>query len=257
MDGGRTIDWGKTSPDYARYRPGYPDGFFRRLEALGIGLPGQRILDLGTGTGVLARSFARQGCAVTGVDIAENQLEEGRRLAAEAGVEVDFRCAPAERTGLSDGSVDVVTASQCWHYFDPERRISEVKRLLVPGGRLVVSSIVWLPRQDPIAAASEAVVLRHNPQWTGGDDDVSVPEVPDWAVGRLPVLGFFCYDEARPFTRETWRGRFRACRPTGANMGGEALRRFDEDHARILEEVTEEPAFTVLHRIWAHVLDPS
>jgi hypothetical protein len=55
---GKEVDWGKTSNDYILYRPGYPDSFYDKLAALGVGLKGQRILDLGTGTGVLARNFA-------------------------------------------------------------------------------------------------------------------------------------------------------------------------------------------------------
>lgn len=69
-DQGRHIDWGKTSADYAVYRPGYPASFFRKLTALDIGLRGQRILDLGTSTGGLARQFATQGRRVIGADIA-------------------------------------------------------------------------------------------------------------------------------------------------------------------------------------------
>src|SRR4030095_15888693 len=53
IDGGTAFDWGKTSPDYAVYRPGYPKSFYAILQAVGIGAPGQHILDLGTGTGVL------------------------------------------------------------------------------------------------------------------------------------------------------------------------------------------------------------
>jgi len=53
IDEGHAFDWSKTSPDYAVYRPGYPASFYTVLQALGIGTPGQGILDLGTGTGVL------------------------------------------------------------------------------------------------------------------------------------------------------------------------------------------------------------
>ena len=51
IDAGRSIDWGKTSQDYDRYRPGPPDSFYRKLQALDVGLPGQSLLDMGTGTG--------------------------------------------------------------------------------------------------------------------------------------------------------------------------------------------------------------
>ncbi len=60
-DAGRKIDWGQTSQDYAMFRLGPPPGFYDRLKVHGVGLPKQKILDLGTGTGVLARQFARQG----------------------------------------------------------------------------------------------------------------------------------------------------------------------------------------------------
>ena len=127
-DPGREINWGKASSDYARYRPGYPGSFFQRIVALGIGLPGQRILDLGTGTGVLAREFARRGGQVTGVDISKPQLEAAEELAKQEGVQVEFHHLPAEDTGFQDGEFDVVTASQAWLYFDKARVIPEVKR---------------------------------------------------------------------------------------------------------------------------------
>jgi len=64
INGGNPIDWGKTSKDYSASRPNYPDLFFDALAAFGVGLTGQRILDLGTGVGFLALRFAQQGCDV-------------------------------------------------------------------------------------------------------------------------------------------------------------------------------------------------
>jgi 2-polyprenyl-3-methyl-5-hydroxy-6-metoxy-1,4-benzoquinol methylase len=71
---------GHASADYARYRARCPPSFFNRLAALGIGLSGQRILDLGTGTGNLAREFARRGCSVAAIDISEQHLRQARRF---------------------------------------------------------------------------------------------------------------------------------------------------------------------------------
>ena len=55
IDGGRSIDWSKTSADYARHRPGPPASFYSKLRAFDIGVRDQALLDLGTGTGLLAR----------------------------------------------------------------------------------------------------------------------------------------------------------------------------------------------------------
>jgi len=255
-DPGRTIDWSRTSADYGAHRPGPPDSFFEKLRRLGIGLPGQALLDLGTGTGALARRFAAQGARVAGVDIAPGQIEEARRLAAAEGVHVDFRVDPAEATPFPDRGFDVLTANQCWLYFDQARAVAEARRLLAPGGVLVTSHCSWLPRQDPIARATEALVLAHNPQWTAGDWDGHVPERPAWAGRGLAVRDGFVYDEALPFTRESWRGRIRACRGVGAALARDDVQRFDAEHQALLARIAPE-RFGVLHRIDAHVLVPA
>ena len=254
-DGARSIDWGRASPDYAVHRPGYPDSFWERLRALGVGLSGQRILDLGTGTGVLSRRFAAMGCNVTGVDIAAGQVEAARELARAQGLEIDLRVGPAEETGLPSAAFDRITASQCWLYFDPDRMIEEVRRLLASGGRLMTCHLSWLPRLDDVARRTEELVLRHNPDWTAADWSGEVPEVPSWTAGQLRIVDRFCYDEPMPFTRETWRGRIRACRGVGANLSVDAVAAFDRDHLELLERTVPE-TFTVQHRIDAHLMEP-
>jgi len=84
------VDFGKTSEDYSRYRIGFPPAFFDRLAGFGIGKPGQSVLDLGTGTGTLARGLALRGCRVVGMDIAAAQMEHARRLDQAAGVTVEL-----------------------------------------------------------------------------------------------------------------------------------------------------------------------
>ncbi len=134
LDPGRHIDWSLTSADYAAHRPGPPARLYDMLALLGVGGPGQRLLDLGTGTGLVAREFARRGCAVSGTDIAPGQIDAARGQALAEGLVIDFQVAPAEACPHADASFDIVTASQCWMYFDPDRAIAEVRRVLKPGG---------------------------------------------------------------------------------------------------------------------------
>jgi SAM-dependent methyltransferase len=250
-DPGRNIDWGRTSADYAAFRPGPPDDFYARLAALGIGRGGQRILDLATGTGVLARRFAAQGAHSAGIDISDEQIAMARRLAAEENLAVEFRVAPAEAVPFSDGSFDAVTANQCWIYFDAPRAIADARRLTGRGGLLAVSHFSWLPRLDPVARATEKLVLRFNPQWTAADWSGDVPPIPTWAEG-LRLVGFFVYDAPIGFTHETWRGRIRACRGVGAGLPADEITAFDAAHAQLLERITPEN-FTVLHRLDARI----
>jgi SAM-dependent methyltransferase len=255
IDPGRTIDWSNASRDYAEYRPGPPDSFYGLLRALGVGLPGQRILDLGTGTGALARRFANQGAVVTGIDIAEGQIDQARALSSRDGLNVDFQVTAAEKTCLPSGSFDVITVFQAWLYFKKPDICREVKRLLDSGGRLVTGHFCWLPRLDPIARRSEELVLKYNPQWTGADFSGDIPACPAWSRDDFRVSAMCFYDERIAFTRQSWRGRVRACRGIGATLSEEEIKRFDADHQRLLEKTAPE-AFTVLHRVDCHVFEP-
>lgn len=253
-DGGRQIDWSRTSDDYAQHRPDYPAEFYDRLAEWGIGLPGQRILDLGTGVGFLAHNFAVCGAQVTGIDIASGQLDVASRRASSAGLQIDYREASAEETGLPDASFDVVTASQCWLYFNKLRATAEVKRLLKPAGLLAICHLCWLPLQSTIARQAEALVLKFNSDWTGAGLTGEVPlKMPDYFAGQFEQVELIIFDVEMPFTHESWRGRWRACRGVGATLSPEQIDQFDREHAELLTR-TVDNAFTVLHRIDCRIL---
>jgi SAM-dependent methyltransferase len=228
---------------------------YELLTALGVGGRGQRVLDLGTGTGLVARELARRGAVVSGVDIAPGQIEEATRSAAAERLAVDFVVAAAEACPFANASFDAVVASQCWMYFDVERTIAEVRRLLQPGGVLVTTHFSWLPRADRIARASEALVLRANPAWQGSDWSGRIASEPAWAEGRAQLRAMFWFDADVPFTPASWRGRMRACRGVGAALPAGEVDAFDTALAAWLD-ANAPPSFTVRHRIDAHLFDP-
>jgi SAM-dependent methyltransferase len=252
-DGPNEIDWGRTSNDYSTYRPGPPPSFYHRLAALGVGLPQQTILDLGTGTGVLARQFAQQGAIVTGIDISEEQILAARRLAADEKLDVNFLIACAEDLSFANSTFDVATANQSWLYFDKSKLIPELRRALIPNGWLVTSHFCWLPRLDPIANQTEKLVLSFNPNWSAADWSGDIPACPIAMEPFFDVRAMFYYDEPIVFTREAWRGRIRACRGVGASMPPERVLEFDVAHEDLLKRIAPE-TFMVLHRIDAHIL---
>jgi cyclopropane fatty-acyl-phospholipid synthase-like methyltransferase len=251
---GREVDWGKTSADYRLYRPGYPDSFYDKLAAVGIGLRGQRILDLGTGTGGLARNFARRGCTVTGVDISENQISAAQQLAQEEKLDINFFVSAAESTQLPDKAFDVITAGSCWLYFDKSIVIPEVKRLLASRGFLMTCTLVWLPYEDMIAHKTEELILRYNPHWTGAGFTFQpeIHTVPEWSLHDFHVTSFHKYRVPIEFTRESWRGRMRTCRGVGASLSQKEIEKFDKEHAQLLNTIADEK-FNILHLIWFHV----
>ena len=241
------VEWDRVSADYLQYRAGPPPSFYARLKDQGVGLPGQRLLDLGTGTGVLARTFARAGARVTGVDASRGQIEQAVRAAADERLSIEYRVAPAESLPFDSGSFDAVTANQCWHFFDSAKALGEARRVLVPGGMLAVSDFFWVAARDPIAAATEDLILKYSPKWNGYRWSGELPARPDMTHDALIE-----YEEPVAFTRDTWRGRLRTCRAIGPVLSPREVAAFDEDLRKLLEATAPE-RFEVLHRIVAHL----
>jgi len=108
--------------------------------------PGDRWLDVATGTGAVALRAAQAGARVTGLDFAPELLETARRLARRDGLEIEFERGDAEQLPYPDGSFDVVSSS-VGAIFAPnhEALASELARVLGPGGRLGL--VAWRP--DP------------------------------------------------------------------------------------------------------------
>jgi SAM-dependent methyltransferase len=249
-----TVDFGRTAADYGAYRAGFPDELFVRLRAMGVGLPDQRVVDLGTGTGALARGFARVGCQVAGVDIAPALLEEARRLDESAGFPIAYKVARAEDTGLPDRSWDVVSAGQCWHWFDRPRAAQESRRLLVSGGALVICHMDYLALPGNVCAATEELILERNPEWPmGGSLGIYPAWTLDAAAAGFTDLETFSFDREIAFTHEAWRGRMRTCNAIGASLSEAAVTQFDAALADVLAKRFPGEPLAVPHRIWALV----
>lgn len=106
--------------------------------------PGQQVLDVACGTGVVAVTAARIGASVTALDLTPELLQRARQNAEIAGVKVDWREGDVERLPFGDAQFDVVL-SQFGHIFAPRPAvaISEMLRVLKPGGTIAFST--WPP----------------------------------------------------------------------------------------------------------------
>jgi SAM-dependent methyltransferase len=251
------VNFGRRSDDYAEHRPGPPESFYDRLEGH-MPLAGVAVLDLGTGPGPAALAMARRGAQVTGIDKSPEQIDAARRRAQERGLvpQTEFLVRPAENTELPDASVDLVTASQCWHWFDHDAALREIVRVLRPGGLLVVAHYCYLAPLSRIAARTEALVLEHNPGWTmAGWDGVYPKHIDGLQTQDLRLVEQFCYDHLQPFTHESWRGRMRTCNGVGSGvMTDEQVAGFDAALGEMLRREFPDEPLLIEHRVWAVIV---
>jgi SAM-dependent methyltransferase len=248
------IDFGKTAQDYGRHRAGFPDALFDRLGTLGVGMRGQRVLDLGTGTGALARGFARRGCEVTGLDPSAALLEEARRLDAAAGVNIRYVTATAEASGLPDASFDVVSAGQCWHWFDRAKAAVEARRLLMLCGRLVIAHFDWIALPGNVVEATEQLIETYNPEWRfGGGSGVYGAWLHDVAIASFGEIETFSFDVDVPYTQEAWRGRIRASAGIAASLPPDSVVQFDAALQHLLQDRFSDEPLRTPHRVFAVV----
>lgn len=116
---------------YATFRPDYPDELFDWLLSIA---PAHRLAwDCGTGNGQAAIALAARFEQVLGTDISAAQL-----ASAPASPNIEYRVTTAERSGLADQTVDLITVAQALHWFDLPQFYTEAQRVLKPGGVIAV-----------------------------------------------------------------------------------------------------------------------
>jgi SAM-dependent methyltransferase len=119
--------FGADAARYDRTRPNYPDALIQRIIAAS---PGREILDVGCGTGIVARQFRVAGCTVVGVDPDVRMAE----FARSTGVEVEV--ATLEAWDPAGRQFDAVIAGTAWHWVDPIAGAAKAAQVLRPGGLL-------------------------------------------------------------------------------------------------------------------------
>ncbi|HWY37625.1 MAG TPA: class I SAM-dependent methyltransferase [Bacteroidia bacterium] len=138
--------------NYVKYRPHYPAEVFDFLEANGILQKGFAVADAGSGTGISAEPLLKRGYTVYGIEpnkemreAAENILSPFiKEVPVQAGGRFISLNAIAENTTLANNSVNTIMAGQAFHWFDKEKSKTEFKRILAPGGNVV---LLWNDRR--------------------------------------------------------------------------------------------------------------
>jgi SAM-dependent methyltransferase len=246
------VDFGRTAADYGRYRAGFPNEFFERLSARGLLSPPCRALDVGTGTGTVARGLALRGCDVTALDRSASLLAEAARLDDERGVKTRYIQGYAETLPFEDASYDLITAGQCWHWFDRAQAAAEAYRVLKTGGHIAIAHFDWIALPGNVVDATERLIAKHNPHWDiAGGTGIHPASLTDIAIAGFKGIESFSFDVDTPYTHEGWRGRIRASAGIAASLPPDRVAEFDSELSRLLATRYSGDPLSIPHRVWA------
>ena len=187
---------------YAKARPKYAAGLFDYLKNT-MGIPaGSAFADVGSGTGIFAEQLLDCGYGVFAVEPnadmrrkAEEKLSRNRNFVSVVGSDGNMN--------LPDKSVDYITAAQAFHWFDAEAFREECRRVLKPGGRVL---LVYNSRVED-AACTKALAELHrtyNPAFHGFSNGISDEKCIAFFAGKC---GIFRTDNTQIYDREGYVNR--------------------------------------------------
>ncbi len=173
------------SDNYSKYRPSYPPEILKILKEK-YGLTNSMVVaDVGCGTGILAALFLQNGNKVYCIDPNEEMLEIAKNELKDYQNAVFVR-GYAEQTGLDDGSVNVISAGQAFHWFNMDKTKREFKRILM-APYLVV--LVWNDRdnKDDFTKEYENIISHYSKGYRGTGSTIissdSLSQFFNWSYG--------------------------------------------------------------------------
>ena len=168
----------------------------RIADAAGIG-PGQRVLDVACGTGVVGRECARRGATVTGLDLNDGMLSVARRISPD----IDWRQGDASDMPFEDGLFDAVVCQFGLMFFpEREKSLAEQWRVLAPGGRLAVST--WdAIEQTPGYVAMVGLIERY-----AGEEVAQALRAPFWLGNKTNLTNVISAAGIADFEIDTHAG---------------------------------------------------
>jgi SAM-dependent methyltransferase len=170
-----TTRFSSRADDYAKYRPSYPKEMFDFLFKEGILAEGMKAADVGSGTGIFSKLLLDRALEVYGI---EPNAEMRHYAERDLGSRNGFHSlqATSEDTMLPDKSVEAITAAQAFHWFEPSATGKEFRRILKPGGHVILVWNTRLLEETPLAKEYEGLVAKYRKGYSEVEDKQSKPE---------------------------------------------------------------------------------
>lgn len=219
----RQVNFGTVAKDYALYRNDFPEIVLDQLKQRGLDFSNRSVADLGCGTGIVTRLLAERGARVVGVEPSKELLDEAYSIPVngDSDFSIEYVNAAAEETGLVENSFDVVTAVRAWHWFDRQKVISEIKRILKAKGFLAVIDSAFIPGESQLAQDTIEMIKSYMPggvlKPAGSKAETNERRngfpanwFAEWEEAGFGLIDSWQTKYAVSFSHEEWRGRVRS-----------------------------------------------
>jgi ubiquinone/menaquinone biosynthesis C-methylase UbiE len=210
------IDFGQVAKSYAKAREDIPVSLMDSLFIRGITLDGKKVADIGCGTGALSRKMAMRKADVIGVDPSTELLQLAIDFNKTKNYKIPYVQGSSESTGLLESQFDLVTVMRAWHWFDQEKAIIEIKRILKEKGTLIVIDSGFLAGSAVVEKTFE-VLSKYvsgglKPAGSKADSMQRISGFPiewfaEWQKNGFGLSDFYKLNYSVSFSKQDWLER--------------------------------------------------
>lgn len=211
------VNFGNVAEKYAKFRNDLPVELIDSLKHRGVYFKGEKVVDLGAGTGILSRALHQEGAVVVGVEPSKELIEEAIKIDQEEGATITYENAFSERTLLPDDTYDIVTVMRAWHWFDADKTLTEIKRILKDNGMLIVMDSGFIGRSKVVVDTLE-IIQEHisggrlKPAGSKANSTQRINSFPvewfkEWQAHQFDLQDMYKFTYNVTFSNEEWCGR--------------------------------------------------
>lgn len=211
------VNFGNVAKSYAKFRNDLPVELLKDLKLRGIIFNDKKVVDLGSGTGVFSRALHKEGASVVGVEPSADLIQEAKKIDEIEECMIKYVNAYSESTSLLEDTYDIVTVMRAWHWFEREKTLTEIKRILNDNGKLIIIDSGFISKSKVIVDSLE-IIKKHMPdrklELAGSKanskqiiNSFPVEWFKEWQVHQFDLQETFKLTYNVTFTNEEWCGR--------------------------------------------------
>ena len=212
------VNFGDVSKDYAKYRDRLPKILFDQLAQKEVQIKNQKIIDLGSGSGIFSRDLVKHGARVIGIEPSQELIDEAKIIDSLESIDtIEYIKSKAEDFHVED-KLRIITAVRAWHWFDRIKVIENIKNHMELNGLLIVINSIFLPNSE-VAQITFNVLTNNNIELKPAGSNAEAKErrngfpanwFKEWEDNSFQVIEEWNHEYNLDFTHEEWCGKIRS-----------------------------------------------